>query len=290
MAAGTRANLADNPAAAEAAFRAALALQQKALGANNPNTATHADDAGAATLRRRPLRRGRQRCSPQAGALAPRAADPTAPARLLHYRGAGRAEPGQAGRRRSTLLRRPTRPMRRCVPPKMLHAKRDASGADRFVRPRSPHGRLMPDQELLTDPARAAALLGLIEVRRYRGDRAAPARPAGGKRTRCCRRPRDAGARPTAWRGRCSRRGCTAPRGVTARGRRPGAGAAATWRQLARGASTRRCPDPKPVAETDAAARRRTAAKPADRRDALPLCHARSQLLTRAEGRHRRRR
>ena len=39
MAAGTRANLASSPVAAERAFRAALALQQKALGANNPNTA-----------------------------------------------------------------------------------------------------------------------------------------------------------------------------------------------------------------------------------------------------------
>ena len=40
MAVGTRANLADNPGSAEAAFRAALALQQKALGKDNPNTAT----------------------------------------------------------------------------------------------------------------------------------------------------------------------------------------------------------------------------------------------------------
>ncbi len=40
MAAGTRANLADNPGAAESAFRAALALQQKALGKDNPNTST----------------------------------------------------------------------------------------------------------------------------------------------------------------------------------------------------------------------------------------------------------
>ena len=38
MTAGTRANLADDPAAAEVAFRAALALQRKALGADNPNT------------------------------------------------------------------------------------------------------------------------------------------------------------------------------------------------------------------------------------------------------------
>ena len=39
MAAGTRANLASSPVAAERAFRAALTLQQKALGANSPNTA-----------------------------------------------------------------------------------------------------------------------------------------------------------------------------------------------------------------------------------------------------------
>ena len=39
MAAGTRANLASSPVAAERAFRAALGLQRKALGANNPNTA-----------------------------------------------------------------------------------------------------------------------------------------------------------------------------------------------------------------------------------------------------------
>ena len=39
IAAGTRANLASSPVAAERAFRAALTLQQKALGANNPNTA-----------------------------------------------------------------------------------------------------------------------------------------------------------------------------------------------------------------------------------------------------------
>ena len=40
MTAGTRANLADNTGAAETAFRAALALQQKLLGKDNPNTAT----------------------------------------------------------------------------------------------------------------------------------------------------------------------------------------------------------------------------------------------------------
>ena len=45
MAAGTRANLASSPVAAERAFRAALTLQQKALGANNPEH-RRPDDAG----------------------------------------------------------------------------------------------------------------------------------------------------------------------------------------------------------------------------------------------------
>ena len=39
MLAGTRANLAESYVAAEQAYRAALALQQKALGENDPNTA-----------------------------------------------------------------------------------------------------------------------------------------------------------------------------------------------------------------------------------------------------------
>ena len=45
MTAGTRANLSDSPVAAERAFRAALTLQKKALGAGNPNTADPARTA-----------------------------------------------------------------------------------------------------------------------------------------------------------------------------------------------------------------------------------------------------
>ena len=50
MAAGTRANLADNPGAAESAFRAALALQQKALGQEQPEHRDGADVARAAAV------------------------------------------------------------------------------------------------------------------------------------------------------------------------------------------------------------------------------------------------
>ena len=84
MALGARANLAENFATAETAYRAALALQQKALGRDNPDTVTalmhlalQVSDQGrfaeADTLFR------------QADALAPRASDKAAVARLRHY-------------------------------------------------------------------------------------------------------------------------------------------------------------------------------------------------------------
>ena len=84
MALGARTNLAENFAAAEIAYRAALALQQKALGRDDPDTVTalmhlalQVSDQGrfaeADTLFR------------QAEALAPRASDKAAVARLRHY-------------------------------------------------------------------------------------------------------------------------------------------------------------------------------------------------------------
>ena len=94
MAAGTRANLADNPGAAESAFRAALALQQKALGKDNPNTAT-----ALMSLALQLSDEGRyaeaDALFADAGKLAPGAADATAPARLLHYRGLDALNQGQ---------------------------------------------------------------------------------------------------------------------------------------------------------------------------------------------------
>ena len=112
MALGARANLAENFAAAETAYRAAFALQQKALGRDNPDTVTalmhlalQVSDQGrfaeADTLFR------------QAATLAPRASDKAAVARLQTLPGAARTEPGAqgagtgpAGRGRESLCRR----------------------------------------------------------------------------------------------------------------------------------------------------------------------------------------
>ncbi len=166
MAAGTRANLADNPGAAETAFRAALALQQKALGKDNPNTATalmslalqlsnEGRYAEAATL------------FADAEKLAPASADATAKARLLHYRGLDALNQGHMPQSRD-LLTQAEAAYAAEVPADALKAR---------VRPNQPGNAfvqtgdirladLMPSQDLLTDPRAQAALLGLVEARR----------------------------------------------------------------------------------------------------------------------------
>jgi CHAT domain-containing protein len=160
MAAGTRANLADNPAAAEAAFRAALALQQKALGRDNPNTAT-----AMMTLALQLSDEGRfaeaAALFARAGQLAPHAADAIAPPRLLHYRALDALNQGHS-EEALALLKEAEAGYAALLPPSALTAHR--RGAARLAG--GPGASLIPDQDLLADPAGQAALLGLIETRR----------------------------------------------------------------------------------------------------------------------------
>ena len=168
MAVGTRANLADNPGAAEAAFRAALALQQKALGKDNPNTAT-----ALMSLALQLSNEGRYAEADglfaDASKLAPRSADATAQARLLHYRGLDALNQGKLPEA-LTLLTQADAAYAKQVPADALDAKaRSAQTDNPFVR----RGQirladLMPSQDLITDPRAQSALLGLIEVRRNR--------------------------------------------------------------------------------------------------------------------------
>ena len=156
MSAGTRANLSANPAAAEAAFRAALTLQQKALGKDNPNTATAmmtlalelSDDgryAEAASL------------FDQAGRLVPGAADPIDQARLLHYRGLDAINRGQFPAA-DTLLRSAIEAYRALVPMGALARRAAPTGGF--------GGSLVGDQDMLTDPSAQGALVGRIEAQR----------------------------------------------------------------------------------------------------------------------------
>jgi CHAT domain-containing protein len=159
MAAGTRANLADNPAAAEAAFRAALALQQKALGRDNPNTAT-----AMMTLALQLSDEGRYAEAAslftRAGRLAPSSADALAPSRLLHYRALDALNQGHA-EAALALLKQAEAGYAALLPPSALTAHRRSA-----ARLSGPGATLIPDQDLLADPAGQAALLGLIETRR----------------------------------------------------------------------------------------------------------------------------
>ena len=159
MALGARANLAESFATAETAYRAALVLQQKALGRSNPDTvnalmhlALQVSDQGRFVEA--------DGLFQQADTLAPHAADRAAPARLLHYRGLdalnqGRTEAALA------LLSRAAAAYTALVPPESLHASPAGTGASDLASS-------LPSERLMVDPTAQSALIGLIETRRYR--------------------------------------------------------------------------------------------------------------------------
>jgi CHAT domain-containing protein/tetratricopeptide (TPR) repeat protein len=168
MAAGTRANLADNPGAAESAFRAALTLQQKALGKDNPNIST-ALMSLALELSNEGRYAEADGLFADAGKLAPGSADATAQARLLHYRGVDAMNQGQL-ELALTLLTQADAAYTGIIPADALTAHpRATQVSNPFLRAGQVRlGDLMPSQDLITDPRAQSALLGLIEVRRNR--------------------------------------------------------------------------------------------------------------------------
>ncbi len=160
--AGTRANLAQSFPPAEQAFRAVLALQRKALGADDPNTAN--------ALMHLALQVSNEGRYPEADGLfapaerlAPRAADPTVPARLLHYRGLHALNQGKFDEA-LTLLRRSEAAYAALLPASAL--------AEQPAPVRVAAAGVGPDlptlgPELLLDPAQRNALIGVVETRRY---------------------------------------------------------------------------------------------------------------------------
>ncbi len=156
MSLGARANLAENFASAEQAYRAALAVQQKALGADNPNTAgplmhlaLQVSDQGrfaeAETLFRR------------AAELAPRADDPAAPARLLHYEALHALNQGH-NTQALALLRRAEAGYAALLPPGALAPP----ASTRFGTP-----ALLAGGGAIGNPTTQSALIGLLETQRY---------------------------------------------------------------------------------------------------------------------------
>ena len=98
MTLGRDLNQTENFAAAEDAYRAALAVQERVLGRDNPNTATAMLHLAVNLSNQKRLAEA-QLLLDRAAALAPQAADPATPARVLHYRGLhalNAGEPAQA--------------------------------------------------------------------------------------------------------------------------------------------------------------------------------------------------
>jgi CHAT domain-containing protein len=162
MLAGSRANQAERFAAAETAFRAALALQEKALGQNNPNTAT--------TLERLALQISNQgrfaeadRLFARAATLAAKSDDPLAAPRLHHYLALNLINEGKYDEALAQLDSAAAGYEQR-LPAQVLNAQPRRL----LVASNSGFNDALANRELLSEPTIRGALAGAIEVRRYR--------------------------------------------------------------------------------------------------------------------------
>ncbi|WP_137181646.1 CHAT domain-containing protein [Roseomonas sp. AR75] len=157
MQAGIRANQAENAAAAETAYRAALGVQERALGKDNP--------ALANTLALLSLQLSNQGRYPAAEEALTRAealsrrpgAEEGMSARIAHYRALHMLNLDRNAEALA-LLDEAAADYAKMLPQSVLNAR--------------PAPRTLADSfaggELLTSPATRSALLGLVEVRRYR--------------------------------------------------------------------------------------------------------------------------
>ena len=129
MAAGTRANLADNPARRKAPSAPRWRCSRRRSARTTRTPSTRADVAGAAALERRAATPRPTRCSPMPTSWRRGSADATAQARLLHYRGLDALNQGQL-EQALALLTEADAPMPRWLPADALaaHAAADAGG------------------------------------------------------------------------------------------------------------------------------------------------------------------
>jgi CHAT domain-containing protein len=165
---GGQANQAEDFPSAVIAYRAALALQQKKLGADNPGTVAPALEL-ALNLSNAGQYAEASSLFAVAAQRAPLAADPTAPAKLLHYEGLDALNQGDASRALSDLAQANTA-YATLLPPGILAARPQASEANEALESVS-HSQAGPafsgDQASLNSPVIQTALLGVIETDRY---------------------------------------------------------------------------------------------------------------------------
>ncbi len=164
---GSTANQAEDFPASATAYRAALALQQKSLGAANPNTAAPMTDL-ALQLSDEGRYDQADTLFAQAALLAPYAADPTAEAQLLHDRALDALNQGQ-DQKALQLLGQAHDAYAALVPAQLLQA-RPAADANPVLAQltQSSAGGGGQDQSTLTSPVTQQALLGVLETLRYK--------------------------------------------------------------------------------------------------------------------------
>ena len=169
MRVGNNANQAEDYAAAVTAYRAALALQQKSLGTDNPNTVAPMVDL-ALNLSDQGRYDQADALFAQAKGLAPRAADATAVPRLLHYEGLSALNQGHY-RRAMVRLGRAELGYAQLLPAAVLqpHALGGADGTGFGVAAAGGDAQLLTAQTTLLSPVSQQALLGVIETLRYYG-------------------------------------------------------------------------------------------------------------------------
>ncbi|HEX3347822.1 MAG TPA: CHAT domain-containing tetratricopeptide repeat protein [Acetobacteraceae bacterium] len=155
MALAIRANLSEDFESAATLYRAALGLQQKALGTGDPNTAVPLMGL-ALQLSDQGRFADADALFAQAAPMAAQGGDPTASARLAHYQALHLLNQGDAEKGLASL-RDADRGYAGLVPPEATAPPTARLGNT---------GNL-PSQRVLTDPVAQSALLGLVDVRRY---------------------------------------------------------------------------------------------------------------------------
>lgn len=155
---GNALNQAENFAEAENAYRAALALHERVLGAGNPGSI-----GAAMALALQLSNQGRileaDALFARAESLAPSSPDPLLAGRLLHYR-AMHAGNQRNDREAERLILRAETALREQVP-ETVRASRARGGAVGLAEP------ALADRALLADAAALQALAAYIEARRY---------------------------------------------------------------------------------------------------------------------------
>lgn len=157
-------NRTEDFAGAEKNLRAALALQQKALGSDNPNIVVSLISLALQVSNQRRFTEA-DALFTRAGRLVAAADDPLQAVRLLHYQALHAGNQGKADDALA-LLARAGRGYAEHLPDEVRNARPRAAVRVGATGAGSGMAELLPSREMLSAPSTRTALLGLIEVRR----------------------------------------------------------------------------------------------------------------------------